>query len=152
MDILIFDMDGVLLEAKGYHRALQETVRLAGEHLSLPNLHLTQEQIHKFEANGISSEWHSSALCMAFLQIQLLSGISPTALDLEEFFCILDEQPFEQPALERGLSAVEVLCQNLGVDPKAIRPTILNSEDIEHSFTMQLLQELVLGSKSYQAR
>ena len=31
MDILIFDMDGVLLEAKGYHRALQDTVKRAGE-------------------------------------------------------------------------------------------------------------------------
>ena len=30
MRILIFDMDGVLIEPHGYHRALKETVRLAG--------------------------------------------------------------------------------------------------------------------------
>jgi len=30
MDILLFDMDGVLLKPLGYHRALKETVRLAG--------------------------------------------------------------------------------------------------------------------------
>ena len=30
MNIFLFDTDGVLVKPKGYHRALQETVRLAG--------------------------------------------------------------------------------------------------------------------------
>ena len=152
MNILIFDMDGVLLEPKGYHQALKTTVRLAGEHLSLHDIELTQKQIHKFEALGISSEWHSSALCMAYLQIHFLSGIRSPALELEEFFCILEEQPLEQPAIERGLSTIEILCRTYGVDPKAVRSTITNCENIDLSLTMQLFQELVLGSESYQNR
>lgn len=150
MDILIFDMDGVLLEAKGYHRALQDTIKLVGEYLSLQNIELTQEQINKFEAFGISSEWHSSALCMAFLQIQLLSGISSPVLDLEEIFYILEEQPLEQPAIERGLAAIEILCQNRGANPEAVRSIITDSADIDRSLTMQWFQELVLGSESFQ--
>lgn len=152
MEILIFDMDGVLLEAKGYHRALQDTVRMVGEYLSLNDIILTQEQINQFEASGISSEWQSSALCMALLQTQLLSGDNPPQLDLEELFCTLNEQPIELPALERGLTAIDILCQTHNVDPTAVRSTVLFSENIEHSLTKQWFQEFVLGSDSYQAR
>lgn len=150
MDILIFDMDGVLLEAKGYHRALQETVRLAGEHLSLSNVQLTQEQIHKFESVGISSEWHSSALCMAFLKIQILSGVICPSLSLDDLISTLHYQPLELPAIERGLAAIELLCEQHQVDSKAVESTIVECEDIDRSQTMQWFQELVLGSQTYQ--
>lgn len=152
MDILIFDMDGVLLEAKGYHRALQETVRLAGEHLSLSNIQLTQEQIHTFESVGISSEWHSSALCMAFLKIQILSGVTCPSLSLDELFSTLQYQSLEQPAIERCRAAIELLCARYQVDSKSFVSTILECEDIDLSPTMQWFQELVLGSKAYQER
>jgi hypothetical protein len=152
MEILIFDMDGVLLEAIGYHRALQDTVRIAGEHLSLPNIELTQNQINKFEAIGISSEWHSSALCMAYLQVQVLSGNSSPVLDLNELFYLLEQQSIGLPSLQRGLAAFEILCKNRGIDISTVRSTIMESEDINHSKTMQWFQELVLGSENYQNR
>ena len=152
MEILIFDMDGVLLEAKGYHRALQETVRLAGEHLALSNLQLTQEQIHTFESIGISSEWHSSALCMAFLQIQILSGVTSPSLSLDALFSTLQDQPLERPAIDRCRGAIEFLCERYQVDSKWVLSTITQSEDIDRSLTMQWFQELVLGSTAYQER
>jgi hypothetical protein len=152
MEILIFDMDGVLLEAKGYHQALQETVRLAGEHLSLRNIQLTQEQIHTFESVGISSEWHSSALCMAFLQIQILSGVASPSMSLDELFNILQNQPLELPAIERSLAVIKLLCEQHQVDSNAVVATIVECEDIDRSLTMQWFQELVLGSQAYQER
>jgi hypothetical protein len=152
MEIFIFDMDGVLLEANGYHRALQETVRLAGEHLSLSNIQLTQEQIHSFESVGISSEWHSSALCMAFLKIQILAEVTRPSLSLDELFSTLQDQPLELPAIERGLTAIELLCEQYKVDLKAVVSIITECEDIDCSLTMQWFQELVLGSMAYQER
>ena len=145
MDILIFDMDGVLLEAKGYHRALQDTVQMAGKFLSLDNIELSQEQIYKFESIGISSEWHSSALCMAFLQIQILSGVISPSLDLDELFSLIQDQPLELPAIERGLAAIRRYCENRSIDSKSILSTMIDCEDINRSMTMQWFQELVLG-------
>jgi len=75
MDILIFDMDGVLVKPEGYHRALQETVRLAGISTQYGEVQLTDNQIAQFEALGISSEWHSSALCMAVMVVEKQSGM-----------------------------------------------------------------------------
>ena len=152
MDILLFDMDGVLLEARGYHRALQETVRLAGKHLSLDDIHLTQGQIHTFESIGISSEWHSSALCMAFLKIQLISGIPSPTLALEALFSAIQAQPMALPASQRSLAAIRTLCKEYGVPAKAIESLIADSQNIAQSPTMQMFQELVLGSEVFQTR
>ncbi len=151
MDILIFDMDGVLLEARGYHRALHDTVQLAGKSLSLDNIELSQEQIYKFESLGISSEWQSSAFCLAILQIQILSGVISPSLDLEEIFSLLQDQPLDLPAIERGLAAFRILCEYQGIDAKSILSTITDCEDINRSMTMQWFQELVLGSETYLA-
>lgn len=151
MDILIFDMDGVLLEAQGYHRALQKTVQLIGEYLSLSNIKLSQEQIHTFESIGISSEWHSSALCMALLKIQLVSGVTAPTLDMRELFTLIQNQPLELPALERGINAVRLLCKNRGIDPKEVVSSLTDCENINRSLTMQWFQEHVLGSEAYQS-
>jgi beta-phosphoglucomutase-like phosphatase (HAD superfamily) len=152
MDILIFDMDGVLLEARGYHRALQETVRLAGEHLGQDDILLTQGQIHKFESLGISSEWHSSALCTAFLKIQLLSGTDSPSLDLQELFAAIQDQPLRLPAGKRGLAAIKRICEQRGVEADSLQTMITESENIDLSLTMNWFQELILGSEAYQAR
>ncbi|MCB2178375.1 hypothetical protein KQH61_00490 [bacterium] len=145
-------MDGVLLEAQGYHRALQETVRLAGEALSLEDIRLSQAHINRFESLGISSEWHSSALCMAFLKIQLLSGVNKPTLDLESLFIELEHQPLALPAVDRGRSAIKRLCEDHNIDPTNMVSIIANSEDMDNSITMQWFQELVLGTESYQKR
>jgi len=87
---------------------------------------------------------------MAFLQIQILSGVASPALSLEELFIALQEQPLELPAIERGLAAIELLCERHQVDSRLIVPTIVDCEDIDRSLTMQWFQELVLGSQAYQ--
>lgn len=87
MDILLFDMDGVLVNPRGYHRALHETVRLAGISTGIGAVDLEDEQVTQFEALGISSEWHSSALCMAVMVLEKQAGFAhlnnphPTGLE-----------------------------------------------------------------------
>lgn len=152
MEVLIFDMDGVLLEANGYHRALQKTVQLVANQLSLDDIQLSQDQIHTFESLGVSSEWHSSALCMAFLEIQLLAGIDSPSLDLSQLFSVLQTQPIILPARQRAEQALRAVCNDFSVNYDSVRPRIEESEDIKRSLTMNLFQELVLGSKAYQER
>ena len=57
MKILLFDMDGVLLESLGYHIALQETVRIMANSLGFGDLTLSADDIAAFEAGGINKEW-----------------------------------------------------------------------------------------------
>lgn len=151
MEIYLFDMDGVLLQARGYHRALQETVRLAGESLGRSDIHLSQAQIDRFEALGISSEWHSSALCLAVMMIEEQSGVRSTGLDLQALFGAIEAQPLGQPALQRGLAAIAELANQNGVALDGIAEVFAHSESIEHSPTMNWFQELVLGSQAYQS-
>ena len=121
MNIYLFDMDGVLLRPLGYHRALKETVRLAGISIGLGEMLLTDEQIAVFESLGISSEWHSSALCMAMMVLQKTRGIlgeatssQPNQLNLQGLFDELAVQSIKTPALDRGIGAIEKLTRDCG--------------------------------------
>lgn len=153
MDIFIFDMDGVLLKPNGYHRALQETVRLAGEMDGFPDVHLHKDQIAKFEALGISSEWHSSALCLAILTLEKQKGHSHTRsnhLDLEELFAAIESQPIHLPALERARTAIREIARKTGLPPETALKIVESSGSIMHSPTMNIFQELILGSKTFE--
>ena len=156
MDFLIFDMDGVLLRPMGYHRALQETVRLAGIATGFGEVQLADEQIAQFEALGISSEWHSSALCMAVMVLEHQRAAArdnvnsqPVSLNLKDLFEALAGQPVQDSALQRGLAAIEGLAAQSGVPVELVRELVAKSESIQHSPTLNWFQELILGSENY---
>lgn len=65
--ILLFDMDGVLIESHGYHRALQQTIAWMGDALGYRQVQLSDDDIALIESFGISSEWESAAICSALL-------------------------------------------------------------------------------------
>ena len=71
LEILLFDMDGVLLVPAGYHKALQETVRRVGHALGYKEAEVSPAAIAEFEAAGATSEWDSSAMCAALLLMRL---------------------------------------------------------------------------------
>jgi hypothetical protein len=154
MNILIFDMDGVLLQPIGYHRALKETVRQAGLSLGIGDVILTDEQIAHFEALGISSEWHSSALCMAYLvlNVQRQTAEKPSLdseFNLEPLFNELGAQPTSAAPLQRCLAAVESLAAKTDTDHRQTREIILQAENIHLSQTLKWFQEMILGSARY---
>lgn len=152
MNVLIFDMDGVLLQPLGYHRALQETVCRAGLACGFGEAHLSFEQIARFEALGISSEWLSSALCVAAMQLAMgrdRANPAPDGLDLETLFEGIAAQPVSQPALQRGRMAVERLAHLAGADAGPLLELLAHSEDIDRSPTLNIFQELILGSHTY---
>lgn len=156
MDILIFDMDGVLLKAKGYHRALKETVRLAGISSGLGEVELADEQIAQFESLGISSEWHSSALCMAMMVLEKYQGrvrgnghSRPVTLDLDDLFEALAARPLGGSVIEHGVAALEELAVKADMPSDLVRELMVHSESIQHSPTLNWFQELILGSADY---
>lgn len=95
---LLFDMDGVLLQADGYHRAMQSALKIVGKNIGVQDPILTIEQISQFEAAGVTHEWETLAICTAILLIQIWQIDPeiriPSSLDPEpgEYLIMRDER------------------------------------------------------------
>jgi len=140
-EIIIFDVDGVLIESHGYHKAFKDTVRLGAKDLGF-DVELSDEDIARFEGMGISSEWHSSAACMAVL---LING----KFDLEPLFESIQREQAQIPVRIRLERAVRHLAEEFGVDPAEPVALIRNSETV-HSFPFDIFQEMILGSAAFE--
>jgi hypothetical protein len=151
MNLFTFDMDGVLLEPMGYHQALKDTVRLAGERSGFGALVLRDEQIAQFEALGISSEWHSSALCLAWAALRQdgrsdmksTADCEPEVLDLEELFAAIGEQSIQYSSVQRGIAALTQVAERWGRSAECANGWLEQSESIRTSLTQNLFQEMV---------
>lgn len=131
---LIFDMDGVLLAPRGYHLALQETVRLGAEALGYSGITLSDEQIAQFEGLGISSEWHSSAASLSMLAFD-------GELSLGRLFDLLKREPAQMPArirLERAVAEITGDAQRIRESETLTSPSY------------KIFQELILGSADFE--
>jgi len=168
MQILLFDLDGVLIEPRAYHLALRETVAMVGRSLGYREVELSREDIHVFESVGVSSEWDSAAICSALL-LRTAWTVSqeyrlPTKLPLPEPpLHELDAPSFQEffesmgrhsqagtkplPLAERQLLSDG---RPLAADQAAeLRNCLRNARRAEHSLTFRLFQEFVLGSDLY---
>lgn len=70
--LLLFDVDGVLVEPRGYLKALQDTVTRFSRQMGLGELPPTEQDVHAFEACGLTSEWDSGAACVGALLLERL--------------------------------------------------------------------------------
>jgi hypothetical protein len=166
MKIVLFDVDGVLIEPHGYHMALQEVVRKCGSLCAVPECTISDETITAFEASGISSEWDSSAIC--YLSILKLIWQSdpyfippdregPTrqriAIQPPDFSVLPLKMAASSlsglPALERAermlLSDEDVLPEHR----QYIQYYIRSARSIA-TLTHQLFQELIAGSAAFE--
>jgi len=71
--LFLFDVDGVLVEARGYLRALQDTVAHFARRMGVGDLVLTEEEVRAGEAHGLTSEWDSAP---AYILTQLIARLS----------------------------------------------------------------------------
>ena len=165
LKILLFDMDDVLLEAHGYHRALQDTVLLIATSLGYENVSLTLDDIAVFEASGVTSEWDSSAICAA-LMLQKAWSIDPKKQlpseanlisnnkinieppDFSLFATALGESSLK--SLRPRVRAERLIINNADHLTKLQKNLILdilnNARRIDGSLTHRVFQELILGS------
>ena len=157
MEICIFDMDGVLIRSGGYHKALKDTVRFIGAEFGYEEAILSDEQISRFEALGISSEWHSSAFCKAMMLLQKARDEKMRVsrehldghLDLDDLFNAIAEQPMHIAPVNRGKVAVVNIAKQYGVAADSAMQVLENSISIDTSETINVFEELVLGSARY---
>jgi hypothetical protein len=172
--ILLFDMDGVLLEARGYHIALQETVARLASLLGFANVKLTAADIAAFEAAGITSEWDEAAICTALLLARawqvdpgwrlpaevddppapalLVRGPDFQAFvaEMERAARIGSQAGSGAPPLAR---AAQLLCEDGSLPPEQaerLRSFLAAARTIEASLPMRIFQELALGSRVFQ--
>jgi len=168
MKILLFDMDGVLLEPHAYHDALKETVALVGQALGIADVSLTAEDIAAFEAAGVTSEWDSAAICAALL-LDARWQVDPQAAFPKSLTAPLSPLRVPQPDFRAFVAAMDVgvtegalpgerAWRRLANDGRVYTPrqraemeAILHrARRIEASLTMQVFQELILGSDAFE--
>jgi hypothetical protein len=159
-------MDGVLLTPRGYHQALRETVRLIGQALGYADVELSPAHIAAFEAAGITSEWHSAAICAVLMLTHLwdhIPGLTlPEELTNDEaprhnlpppgWGAFLEALNRPQRESQDPLQKAEAIL-NKGKPEKIrreIQQILQNADKIEHSLTHRVFQELVLGSQVFQ--
>jgi phosphoglycolate phosphatase-like HAD superfamily hydrolase len=168
MRILLFDMDGVLIEPHAYHAALQRTVSLVGQALGIPELRLQAKDITAFEAAGVASEWDTAAICAALSLAHAwtvdpqrrLAGEPPQnpppplrldPPDFQAFAVRLDRAGLRE---SRPLARVARLLQEDGASFSLeqwlmLQEIMKTARRIEGSFTHRLFQEMILGSRVF---
>jgi len=70
--LFLFDVDGVLVESRGYLKALQDTVSHFSRQIGVGSLPPTEKEARAFEAHGLTSEWDSGPTCVAALLLERL--------------------------------------------------------------------------------
>lgn len=70
--LFLFDVDGVLVEARGYLRALQDTVAHFARRMGVGDPVLTEDEVRAGEAHGLTSEWDSAPAYILTLLIERL--------------------------------------------------------------------------------
>lgn len=65
--LLLFDVDGVLIHASGYRKALQATINHFAALMGQPPMALSESEIAVFEASGLTNEWDTVAFAVGAL-------------------------------------------------------------------------------------
>jgi hypothetical protein len=158
-------MDGVLIHADGYHRALQSSVELIGRSIGFEEPILSKEQISHFEAAGVTHEWETLAICTAILLIQVWRHNGEIRLPRDinsvpnEFLIRRDDRIWEfldeldlqgkAPTIYAA-STLSEKNRSLNTEQRNYLELVLGSGiDIEKSPTLRVFQEYVLGSDQY---
>ncbi len=158
-------MDGVLLHADGYHRALQSSVKLIGNNIGIEEPILSKDHIAHFEAAGVTHEWETLAICTAILLTQVWRIDQkiriPSLIILEpDDYLINGEDEFTEYLLNIDLrgNSPAVYTESflykkesqLNPEQRAYLKLILGSGlNLDISPTLPIFQELVLGSLAY---
>ena len=168
-DILLFDLDGVLVEPIGYRRALQETVARVGRELGYEAVRLSAEDIAAFEAAEATSEWDSAAMCCAIL-LKHAWQHDPACrwprdltapenglhgLPAPDFAAFARRLAAIGPDGDHALTRAEALLLDEGnlnsSQSETLRSILRNARDVRHSATHRIFQELALGSAAFKA-
>jgi len=108
--LLLFDVDGVLVEAHGYLRALQDTVAHVSCQMGVGSHPPTEPEVRAFEAHGLTSEWDSAPACVAALLLARVQQDPDLALssDWPETLAALGSHPLALSHPDYGALAARI--------------------------------------------
>jgi phosphoglycolate phosphatase-like HAD superfamily hydrolase len=162
--IILFDMDGVLLEQEGYHTALMAAVKRIGAALGMPNAAITPTEIARFEAMSVTNEWDSQSICAALMLIELwkLDGSIRYEQPTPRVPVVTEDTPDISGFLDRfteigddpGPRAYQILtAENAWLDEAQrdyLELILFHTREIYTSPLLPVYQESVLGSQVFQ--
>jgi hypothetical protein len=144
--ILLFDMDGVLLQPRAYHRALRENVAYWGRQLGYQNVELSQMDVHAFESAGITAEWISSSLCVA-LMLEKVWRLEPLAdIPADHLRSPLPSHDLAGPDFNAATQWLGCMNGSLTQEERCV--TYLREQPIDHAVSDQLIR-LVQGARFF---
>jgi len=149
--LFLFDVDSVLVEARGYLRALQDTVAHFSQQMGLGRLPPVEEEVQIFEAGGLTSEWDSGAACVAALLLERVRREPTLSLpsDWPEALSFLAAHPLPLPRPDYALLARRVGERiGGGVSPaQAVRAVLLEEARTVPGLdsTLAALLDVLLG-------
>jgi hypothetical protein len=167
--ILVLDLDDVLIQQVAYHQSLKDCVEMVGRWCGFPAVQLTDEDVAVFEAQGVTSEWDSSAICAALLlerawQVDPGRALpdSPAASDGHYHgLPSPDFQAFFRPAIHGRLSGPEARAEtelrllagreHTPGQTLALHSVLRSAYHSRTSLTHRIIQELNLGAATFEA-
>lgn len=176
MKLLLFDVDGVLVQHRAYHLGVQRAVTYLSERMAIGSHTPTQADIEAFEAATVTIEWETVAIATARLLVDRLRAAPlPEALP-EGFWSLTDALsrhpvtiprpdfqavaracaetlPGQRPSLamlERFLEETRADAFGQALAP-ALRELLGHCYDIAVGPSIQLVQAYAVGAAAYRA-
>ncbi len=175
MNILLFDVDGVLIEDHGYRAgvvaALNYFARLMGTHS--PVIDASIQNV--FHARGFTNEWDICPFAVGVMIVEALARSAPTHLQAAPLDLFLQQfglefivpLPFAQyldraahaggkpseralAVLLDALSEIDLNDAVRQVAESTLREMLSDPYDVAHARTTQVFQEHVLGSAAFE--
>lgn len=169
MTILLFDLDGVLVKPRGYHRALQTTVSRFARLLGFQNdVELSDDDIAAFEAAGVTCEWDSAAMSIALLLREQMRHFPRAGMPDFPEQCLIQRHNSPAPDFQAFVRALQEECRDsrtpLLAAEAVIRRTsqefsaeqidrmlqvLRDARDVQKSLVHRVFQELVIGAELF---
>lgn len=174
--ILLFDMDGVLIQPGGYGAGADDTLKYFLEKFHLPVYADDQRMRVWFEAAGVSSEWDMVPITLAVILDRIL-GFWPSQQPLQNFeqvshhlkYAVVPETEFKfqsivqtlQPYFSRQPAPADAILDliqsvegmslfpGLKKHPDLARLILRHSRDEGNSAVNRIFQNYVLGDKIF---
>ena len=169
--IILFDVDGVLLQSLAYRVSLQNTIRYFSQRLGLGELTLTDDDVEGFESQSITVEWDSGAISVAALLVERLKGRRTATRKLpDEIWGAVDTLGARTTSIERpdfsalarrigaatppgqlpSSTALKLFSDDLPIAAPWLGQLLSDCYSIDHAPAMQLFQNYALGHKQYE--
>ena len=174
--VFLIDLDSVLIEPRGYRRAIQSTLAYFTQKMGLGDLYPGEDAIARYEAINMTCEWDITPITLAAVFDGLLRGnpqlvlpdnlmeaceyvrtlaVKPPQLDLEHITSVLAAHfkpgmEFATLALELSRPGMENPTYPHLVGSPLLAQILADTRALDGALTTRVFQHFTLGSERYQ--